>query len=424
MLISRTVIFLTLTAAAVVAADAASPEYPEMPHLDPLRNSEVADCSACHVDETISLRNKFGPALEADESTNTALPGTESPDRFIVRTASAGEAEIHFVDPDGTSLILEIGGERFLVDASSRRVTSLELPPAPPEPSDVLFEAMASNGESPAVASPPAEPARPALQAAIPGDAATREGVVFGSRVVNVPNAKPVPDGGVEFLIGHRFNRDLFQSGSAADLFGFDSFAQVTFGVDVGVTDRLSLSAMRSNDPFHPGGTIELNSAFQVSNQGDTVPLSTQLRLGIDGRDNFSEQYAPYLQFVATHTVADRLSLVLAPSVAFNTRNDSSSTPPNLMFGAEHDYTASLGIGVGLRLLPSVSVVAEYVPRLAGFRGEIDDEASMSFGVQKSTFRHTFEFVVSNTRPMVTSQYIVNATDSFKVGFNIYRRLR
>jgi hypothetical protein len=140
----------------------------------------------------------------------------------------------------------------------------------------------------------------------------------------------------------------------------------------------------------------------------------------VEGRDNFRDRYAPFVQLVAARSFGDRFSLAVAPGVAFNTRNEDSPFP---LFG-EGDYTASIGVGAGLRVLPTVSVVAEYVPRVAGFRGERFDRPAVSIGIQKATFRHTFEFVISTAQPLTTSQYTVNGTDTFKVGFNIYRRLR
>lgn len=325
-----------------------------------------------------------------------------------VETLEAGSALVSFTNDGARSIVLEVDGQCFVVNAAERTITPLG-PPA----GEVRFEPVAAAGP------PPVVPVREPAQTAIPVDEAAREGAVFGSRVINLSSAKAIPDGGVEFLIGHRFSRPLFESGSPKDLFGFDSRAQVTFGVAYGVTDWLGLQLIRSNDR-----TIALDSSFQISNQGDSAPFSTQVRVGVDGNDNFTEQYSPYVQFVASHTFGDRLSFVLSPGLAFNTRDDSTNLPPDLRFEGEHDYTASFGVGASLRIRPTVSVVGEYVPRISGFHGDFWDRPSVSFGVQKSTFRHTFEFVISNTFPMTTSGYTVNGTDTFKVGFNIYRRLR
>ena len=253
-----------------------------------------------------------------------------------------------------------------------------------------------------------------------PVDAFTSEGAFFGPRIVNLPNGKGMERGSVEFLIGHRFEFPVFGRDSPAKLFGFDSPASVTFGVQVGLTDWMSVSAMRSN----LDRTIELSSQFQLSKQSSESPLSTQFRLGIEGRNNFQERFAPFVQFVATRSFGNRFSPSLAPSIAFNTRNDDSFLPPQFLFGEEFDYTAAVGIGGGIGLTPSVSVVGEYVPRVKGFTGEFIDRPAVSLGIQKAMFRHTFEFVLSTARPLTTAQYTVNGSDSFKVGFNIYRRLR
>ena len=100
-------------------------------------------------------------------------------------------------------------------------------------------------------------------------DPYAREGAFFGSNVVNLPNGKPEKAGGVDFFIGHRFSQDVHAAGLGG-LFGFDSSATVAYGVRTGITDRFSLSLLRSN-LFK---TISFGSAFQVSRQGETVPVT------------------------------------------------------------------------------------------------------------------------------------------------------
>ena len=125
-----------------------------------------------------------------------------------------------------------------------------------------------------------------------------------------------------------------------------------------------------------------------------------------------------------TRTFKDRVSVSAVPTFAFNTRNDQTFFPPDLLYGEEHNNTQSLGIGVGVRFLPSASIVGEYIPRLHGFRGEVKNYPGLSVGLQKSTFRHTFELVISRQETMTTAQYAFQGVDTFRVGFNIYRRIR
>jgi hypothetical protein len=411
-------VFLGLTSPGV----AAGPEWLRLLQSDPL-TSRATGCTSCHVAESGGETTGFGRAFDEADRQITPLLRAGFPDLFRVEVADAGGARVYFADPDERSVVIEIGRERFIVDIAARDVRSIG-PGRATDMAAVAFEPVAALGAPVVVGVAPDPLPDPApnpapSQTSIPVDEEAREGAVFGSRVVNLSSGKAIPDGGIEFLIGHRFSRPLFESDSPADLFGFDSPAQVTFGVGYGLTDWLGLSVIRSNDK-----TIAFDSTLQVTNQDGPSPFSTQFRVGVDGNDNFSEQYSPYFQFVAARTFGDRFSLVLSPGVAFNTRDDSFVPPPELRFDGEHDYTASFGVGASLRVRPTVSLVGEYVPRIAGFRGDFWDRPSVSFGVQKSTFRHTFEFVISNTFPMTTSGYTVNGTDTFKVGFNIYRRLR
>jgi hypothetical protein len=122
--------------------------------------------------------------------------------------------------------------------------------------------------------------------------------------------------------------------------------------------------------------------------------------------------------------MASRLSVTLAPTFAFNTRDEDSKVPPEARYGEEHNSTISLGVGAGIRVLDTTSIVGEYIPRLWGFRGERKDRPGVSMGLQKSTHRHTFELVISRQLVMTTAQYAVQGMDTFSIGFNVYRKVR
>jgi hypothetical protein len=266
------------------------------------------------------------------------------------------------------------------------------------------------------------------VQSDVPVDSYAREGAFFGSDIVNLPNGKPERRGGVDFFIGHRFSQDVDTAGLGG-LFGFDSSATVAYGVRTGITNRVSLSLLRSN-LFK---TISFGSALQVSRQSATVPVTLQLRAGVDGKNNFGlydknknpahRQFSPYIQLVGTRTFKDRVSFSLVPMAAFNTRDEDVDLP-GFAFGTNHNDTLSLGIGVGIRFLRSTSLVGEYIPRLSGFKGREKDRPGVSIGLQKSTFRHTFELLISRQQPITPAQYAFQGTDTFRVGFNLYRKLR
>ncbi len=374
----------------------AYPNFLEDFRRDPFRRPDVDGCQTCHMSAAGGdARNTFGQAFEQNGTRITALLRAQFPDRFNYPTVrGAGGLVFHFSDPASRQMVVENGAARMLVDLEAKSVDG-------------------------SAAAPPQAVAPAASTSGVPVDPFAREGAFFGMQVVNVPNGKPMKKGGVDFAIQHRFSQAISDAGLGG-AFGFDSGATVAYGVRVGLTNRLSVGFMRTN-LFK---TIEFSSMLHLVRQSASSPVTLAVRGGVEGRSNFHEKYSPFLQPVVTRTFADRVSLSASPIIAFNTRDEASFLPPDLQFGEEHNSTVSIGLGAGVRMLRSTSVVGEYIPRLWGFHGEIKDRPGVSMGLQKSTYRHTFELVVTRQLPMTTSQYAVQGDDYFKIGFNIYRRIR
>src|SRR5207249_3152281 len=159
----------------------------------------------------------------------------------------------------------------------------------------------------------------------------------------------PLRRGEWDFFIGHRFGQDIKAAGFGG-LFGFDSSAAIAYGVRVGVTNRLAVGVMRTNSDK----TMSMSSSLQISRQSRTVPLTVQVRGGVDGVQNFGmcdkdknfscrRQYSPFLQATFARTFHDRLSVLASPIFEFNTRNESTFFPPELLYGFDHNDTISLG---------------------------------------------------------------------------------
>ncbi len=392
------------------------PQFLQMFRSDPFRNPAFDGCNTCHMSpEGGDARNTFGQAFENAGERITTLLRAQFPDRFIYPVSKVSETlTIHFSDPNNKQIVVETGGMKHLVDVERKTVNDTP--------------AALASGPAPA---PTAVPATQAAErrSAIPVDPYAREGAFFGSNLVNLPDGKPMRAGSWEFFVGHRFYQDIKAEGLAG-LFGFDSVATVAYGVRAGITDRLNVGVLRTND-FR---TISLNSAFQISRQGASAPVTLQLRGGVDGKQNFGlyskdnnpdpvpRQYSPFIQLVTTRTFRDRVSFTAIPIFAFNSRDETQQFQRT--FGSEHNNTVSLGIGTGIRFLPTVSLVGEYIPRLWGYRGEGTDYNSVSIGLQKSTFRHTFTLVFARQLVLTPVAVAYQGHDKFHIGFNIYRKLR
>jgi hypothetical protein len=399
----------------------AMPQFLQLYRSDPFRNPAVDGCITCHMSpEGGDARNTFGQAFESGGEMITPLLRAQFPDRFVYPTSKVSDTvTIHFSDPNNQQMVMETSGMKNLVDIARRTVDGRA--------------AVAPN--APATAALSASASAPAPAKDVPVDPFAREGAFFGSNVVNLPDGKPQRKGGVDFWVGHRFTTDV-QAAGISGLFGFDYPAVVAFGARIGITNQISVTVLRS--AF--AKTISLSSAYQITRQNAEIPLTLQFRGGIDGQHNFGlsdtstapSQFSPFLQMVATRTFKDRVSFTASPMYSFNTRNDSAGdNDPALGFGFNHRNTASLGLGAGVRVFQTMSVVGEVIPRLWGFRGEnrdrpgvSTDRSGVSFGLQKSTFRHTFELVVSRQQQMTPVQVALQGGPRFMLGFNIYRKIK
>jgi hypothetical protein len=401
----RTVRMALLVSLVLFTANSAFayPQFLDMFRSDPFRRATVDGCNTCHMSATGGdARNAFGQAFERNGTKITAMLRAQFPDRFNYPTVrGAGGLVFHFADPDNKQMVVENGATRMLVDVAARSVDG--------------------NGAAPttAVASTTAAPAATA-SSEIHVDPFAREGAFFGMHVVNLPNGKPMKKHGVDFFIQHRFSQAVSVAGLGG-AFGFDSSATVAYGIRYGLFDRLSVSFARTN----LNKTIEFSSTASIVRQSASSPVTFAVRGGVEGKSNFHEQHSPFLQPIVTRTFKDRVSFTAVPTFAFNTRDESLSfLPDDLRFGEEHNNTVALGLGAGVRVLKTTSVVGEYIPRLWGYQGEFKDRPGVSIGLQKSTYRHTFELLISRQTPVTTSQYAFQGDDIFKVGFNIYRRIR
>jgi len=405
----RIALFVVVFGVSTVTASA-MPDYLEVFRRDPFRRSTVDGCNTCHMSPAGGdERNAFGQAFQNSGYRITALLRAQFPDRFVFPTSqTAGGVQIHFSDPSGKQVVFETGGTRTLVDVETKSVNGV---------------AASTGGGAPVPA--PAIASAPQSASAVPVDVYAREGAFLGSHIVNLQNGKPMRAGSVDFAIQHRFQSPISNAGLGG-LFGFDSSAVVAYSGRVGLTDRLSVGVLRTN--HFPDKTIELSSTFNAARQGDRSPITLAVRGGVEGRTNFHEQYAAFVQPVVTRTFADRVSLTAAPTFAFNTREELQFFAPDERIGNEHNNTIALGLGAGIRFLKTTSVVGEYMPGLWGFRGDFKDRPGLAIGLQKATFRHTFELLISRRLPLTTTQYAIQGNDAFnyayKVGFNIYRRIR
>ena len=152
-------------------------------------------------------------------------------------------------------------------------------------------------------------------------------------------------------------------------------------------------------------------------------PFQIAVRGGMEGTNNFQRHYTGFVEVPAQWDYR-AVRLHATPMAVFNSRFDLEAEFRPGAVNGDSNHTFALGVGTDIAFNPRLSLVGEYIPRLAGFGGFGNDRASVSGGLKIRTRRHVFQVLITNNRFMSPSRYAVNATTTdYAFGFNIYRRV-
>ena len=235
--------------------------------------------------------------------------------------------------------------------------------------------------------------------------------------VIDLPTNLRLPRHKMAFRLTHRFSRPLGQgdfSDLVSDFFGFDSGAQIGLGLRFGLFSGTQLVFYRLSDR-----TIQFSLQREILRQ-DQYPVGLSLVGSIEGLDNFSQQYSPAVQLVISRKLGTRGTVYAIPAWVGNTNLTAQDVTPD-------DSTLVLGLGARVLVRPSVALVGEYHPRLAGYkgnRGSGDRGSLLTFGIEKRVGGHSFQLNFSNdlgSTPAQTARGQQGSDDWF-IGFNITRK--
>jgi len=245
--------------------------------------------------------------------------------------------------------------------------------------------------------------------------------------VVDLPTNLRVPRHRLAFRLTHRFARPLGQGSFEdllADLFGFDGGAQVGLGLRFGLFRGTQLGIYRTSDR-----TIQVAAQHELLHDGPR-PLGLSVLVSVEGLDNFGlseapepaplHEFSPSVAVVLSKKLGTRGAVYVVPSWVGHTRINPSAP-------GDDDDTMVLGLGARLRLTGAMSVVGEYHPRLAGYRGDLgsgDSTPLTTFGVEWRVGGHSFQINFSNdlaTTPAQIARGQQGADDWF-IGFNLSRK--
>lgn len=238
----------------------------------------------------------------------------------------------------------------------------------------------------------------------------------WGTRLVNLPTTTTPGKGEFLFRISHRLQ--LPASSGWDSFYGFDGPAYILFSFGYGITDNLSLTLGRAKLYQE----WELYADWLLLEQGKKTswPLSAALHIGggiVTQDEPVGANWSGRARFSAllslSTQLSERFSLLVVPAYTSNANYWEESSEGIL----------SLGLGGRFMVLNDISLVAEWIPVLAGYK---DDYSGWGLGIEKKIGGHVFQFFITNTIGMTAAQYLPGGDLSlgdgdFRFGFNIFR---
>lgn len=234
--------------------------------------------------------------------------------------------------------------------------------------------------------------------------------------LVALPTSLRVPVHKSAFRVTHRFTRPLGQGDFgdlASDFFGLDSGAQIGLEYRYGLVRGGQIGIHRTNDR-----TIEFFSEYSLLEQGQRWPVGLAAYASVDGTNNFRDSYSPALGAVVSRELGRHGAVYVEPMWI----NNSNPLPGDLV---DHNDTFLIGVGGRFRVRPTVYVVVEMSPRVAGFKPGTHQG---SVAIEKRVGGHSFQLNFSNGFGTTMGQIArggpkaPNGDTDWYMGFNISRK--
>jgi hypothetical protein len=236
------------------------------------------------------------------------------------------------------------------------------------------------------------------------------------------------------FRLNHRFARDLRLgdfSDLASDLFALDNGAVLGLEYRFGITSSIQAGIHRSTQ----NKALQLFSRWDAIRQGETFPIGASALVSTEGLDNMQEARQPALAVVLSRTWGPGLAIYASPTFVDGTYHAAlfaagaaghehdhggGGEEPNTLEADLDNRTFFIGLGARARLRPSVFVVVEYSPRMAGYA---PGDAMWGAGLEKMTHGHTLALTLTNSYATTPGQIARGGTpEALYLGFNITRK--
>ena len=273
------------------------------------------------------------------------------------------------------------------------------------------------------------DPSASSAPAAAP-QTATTPSLEIDQMVVNLPTTLSLKRHKSYFRITHRFARDLRRGTFgqlAEDLFSLDNGAIIGLEYRFGITDRVQAGVNRSI----LGKTIELFGRWDALRQQDGRAVGLSATVTLEGQNNLRLDPQPGVSATVSRMYGTRVALYATPAfvrdahtptlrVGHGDHEHTAGEEADEIPGEDKNDTAFVGLGMRLRVLETMSLVAEVSPRIYGYR---PDRASWNVGVEKLTRGHVMQLNFGNNFGTTPGQLARGgSTHDVYMGFNMSRK--
>ena len=235
--------------------------------------------------------------------------------------------------------------------------------------------------------------------------------------LVTIPTTLRIPRNRFAFRLTHRFSRPLGGGPGFGnlleDFFGFDAPAFIGFELRYGIGPGAQVAVYRNNNR-----NIQFSGKYNMLWSQSDYGIGLDAYVSVEGGDNFTEAYSPAFGAIVSKRLSNRAAVYAQPMWVGNTNR--SLFHPELDFSSDETDSLMVGLGTRVRVLPTVNVVAEYVPRVHGFD---NGDHHLSFAVEKRVGGHVFQANFSNGLGSSPAQIAAGGDlEDWFIGFNITRR--
>jgi hypothetical protein len=212
--------------------------------------------------------------------------------------------------------------------------------------------------------------------------------------------------------ITHRFGRPLGAGDLGdlvGDLFGLDNGGLIGLEYRFGLFRGAQVGVHRTS-----AKTIQFFGQYNLRNQRDGAPVGIDIYASTEGTNNFRDSYSPGVGLLVSRELGDRGAVYIEPLWV----NNTNPLPGEL---TDDNDTLIVGLGTRFRIRPTVYVLLEAAPRLAGHSPGV---THVSAGIEKRSGGHAFQLNFSNGFGTTLADVARGGfnSDDWYIGFNISRK--